>query len=51
MAFGTPDEVSAYCADLVEMAMGGGFVVGSGCEIPLNCKLENLKALMDSVRA
>lgn len=50
-AFGKPDEVSAYCADLVEMAMGGGFVVGSGCEVPLNCKLENLKAMMDSVRA
>lgn len=50
MAFGTPDEVHAYCEDLIGMAMGGGFVVGSGCEIPLNCKLENLKAMMDSVR-
>ena len=51
MAFGTPDEVSTYCEDLIQMAMGGGIVVGSGCEIPLNCKLENLKAMMDSVRA
>ena len=50
MAFGTPDEVSAYCEDLIKMAMGGGFVLGSGCEIPLNYKLENLKAMMDSVR-
>lgn len=51
MAFGTPDQVRERCEDLIAMAMDGGFVVGSGCEIPLNCKLENLKAMMDSVRA
>lgn len=52
MAFGTPDEVSAYCEDLIQMALNGsgGLVLGSGCEIPLNCKLENLQAMMDSVR-
>lgn len=50
MAFGTPDEVSEYMEKLIRMAMGGGFMVGSGCEIPLNCKLENLKAMMDAVR-
>ena len=51
MALGTPDEVSAYCEDLIQLAMGGGVIVGSGCESPLNCKLENLKAMMDSVRS
>ena len=50
MAFGTAGQVSEYCEDLISMAIHGGFVVGSGCEIPLNCKLENLKAMMDSVR-
>lgn len=51
MAFGTPDEVSEYCEKLItELGMKGGFMLGSGCEIPLNCKLENLKAMMDSVR-
>ena len=51
MAFGSPEEVHAYMEKLIKMAMQGGFMVGSGCEIPLNCKLENLKAMMDAVRA
>lgn len=50
MAFGTPDEVHEYMEKLINMAMKGGFMVGSGCEIPLNCKLENLQAMMDAVR-
>ena len=50
MAFGTPEEVTAYCDKLLDMAMDGGFILGTGCEVPLNCKVENLKALIDSVR-
>ena len=48
-AFGTPDEVYNYCEDLIQMGMGGGFMLSSGCEVPLNCKEENLKAFMDSL--
>ena len=52
MAFGTPDEVREYCEKLITgPGMRGGFMLGSGCEIPLNCKLENLKAMLDSVKA
>lgn len=43
MAFGSEDETRAYCDKLINLAMGGGFIIGSGCEVPLNCKLENLK--------
>ena len=51
LAFGTPDEVSEYCEQLItRLGMKGGFVLGSGCEVPLNCKLENLQAMMRSVR-
>jgi uroporphyrinogen decarboxylase len=47
LAFGTPDEVSAYCEKLITgIGMKGGFVLGSGCEVPMNCKPENLMAFM-----
>jgi uroporphyrinogen decarboxylase len=50
LAYGTPDEVSEYCEKLITMGMKGGFVLGSGCEVPLNAKPECVKAMIDSVR-
>ena len=50
LAYGTADEVSAYCEKLIQMGMKGGFMLGSGCEVPLNAKPENVKALIDSLR-
>lgn len=51
MAFGTADEVSEYCESLISrIGMKGGFCLGSGCEIPHNCKPENFKAMIDAVR-
>ncbi len=49
-AYGTPDEVAAYCEKLVNMGMKGGFMLSSGCEIPLNAKVENVKAMVDVLR-
>lgn len=46
MAFGTEEEVKAYCDKLINLAMGGGFIIGTGCEVPLNSKVENLRALI-----
>jgi len=48
-AFGTPDDIYEYCEKLINMGMKGGFMLSSGCEIPLNAKLENIIAFMDSI--
>jgi uroporphyrinogen decarboxylase len=51
LAFGTPDEVSEYCEKLITgIGMKGGFVLGSGCEVPMNCKNETLMAMMKSLK-
>ncbi|MCL1896234.1 MAG: hypothetical protein FWG03_06800 [Clostridiales bacterium] len=50
LAFGAADEVGEYCEKLVSgVGMKGGFVLGSGCEVPMNCKPECLMAFMKAV--
>ncbi len=51
LAYGTVDQVRDYCEKLIQMGMRGGFMLGSGCEVPLNAKPENVKAIIDSLRA
>ena len=50
MCYGTPDEVSQYCEKLINMGMKGGFMLGSGCEVPMSAKAENIAAVIKSVR-
>lgn len=45
LALGTPAEVYSYASKL-KNDMGDGFVMGVGCCIPLNAKLENVKAMI-----
>ena len=48
-ALGTRDEVMAYCRRLIEtVGKDGGFILSSGCSIPVNAKLENVKALYEA---
>ncbi|MBW1862572.1 MAG: uroporphyrinogen decarboxylase [Deltaproteobacteria bacterium] len=43
---GTPDEVHDYCMKLISEIGPEGFILHSGCDIPANAKLENVKAMV-----
>jgi len=42
----TPDNVYAYCTHLIRELGPEGFILQSGCDIPANAKLENIKAMV-----
>lgn len=47
LTLGTPEEVSAYCEKLIKVVgEGGGFILSSGCSIPSNAKIENVRAMV-----
>ncbi|WP_425058984.1 hypothetical protein SCACP_36350 [Sporomusa carbonis] len=48
LSLGTPDEVYNYCTRLIK-DMGPGFILSSGCSIPPNAKVENVKAMISAV--
>jgi hypothetical protein len=51
LAYGTPEEVTAYCNRLIkEVGKDGGFVLGGGCEVPSDCKKENFRAMLEAAR-
>jgi uroporphyrinogen-III decarboxylase len=48
MAAGTPDEVKAYCKNLIEtVGKDGGFILTNGCGID-HAKAANVKAMMEA---
>jgi uroporphyrinogen-III decarboxylase len=49
MVYGTDSEVISYCRKLIEdCADGGGFILGSECEVPWDAKPENVRAMIDA---
>ncbi len=49
LALGSATEVDEYCHRLIEeVGKGGGFMLGTGCELAPNAKAENVKAMLDS---
>ena len=48
-SLGTPKDVEAYCKKLIDkLGVDGGHILGSGCEVPPNCKPENFKAFIET---
>ncbi len=51
LTLGSPEEVEAYCRRLIdEVGDGGGFMLTSGCECPVNVRPENLRAMVETGR-
>ena len=49
LTLGTPEEVQEYCKKLIdEVGEGGGFMLTTGCECPIDVKPENLKAMVET---
>jgi uroporphyrinogen-III decarboxylase len=51
LTLGKPDEVTAYCMNLIDViGKGGGFILSTGCECPVDAKFENVKAMFDTAK-
>ncbi len=50
-ALGTVEDVRAYVRRLCEeVGDGGGFILGSGCSVPVDAKPENVRAMIEAGR-
>ena len=50
LKLGEPEEVDDYCRRLIkELGADGGFILSSGCTVPIDSKPENVKAMLESV--
>jgi uroporphyrinogen-III decarboxylase len=49
LTLGTTDEVRAYVKRLCEeVGDGGGYILSSGCSVPVNAKPENVRAMIEA---
>jgi hypothetical protein len=48
-SLGSPDEVTAYCKRLISEIGPGGFILSSGCDVPIDAKYANVKAMVEAV--
>lgn len=45
----TPQEVAGYCRRLIKEVGPSGFILTSGCDVPIDAKYENVKAMVEAV--
>jgi hypothetical protein len=51
LTLGQPEEVEEYCKRLIdEVGAGGGFMLTTGCECPIDAKFENVKIMIDTAK-
>jgi len=49
LTLGKPEEVAEYCKRLIDLVGdGGGFILTSGCECPIDAKPENIRAMVET---
>lgn len=49
LSLGKPEEIQEYCKRLIdEVGEGGGFMLTTGCECPIDVKPENLRAMVET---
>lgn len=50
LKLGEPEEVTEYCRHLIrELGRDGGFILSSGCTVPVDARPDNVKAMLQSV--
>jgi hypothetical protein len=49
LALGTPEEVSVYSKRLIREIGPAGFILSSGCDIPPDARVENVRAMVEAV--
>lgn len=49
LTLGQPEDIEDYCKKLIdEVGHGGGFMLTTGCECPIDVKPENLRAMVET---
>ena len=50
-SLGTPEEMEAYCSKLIDtVGKDSGFILSTGCTCPIDCKMENFKAMINTAK-
>jgi hypothetical protein len=51
LSLGSPAEVEAYCKKLIDVVgEGGGFILSTGCTCPVECKMDNFRAMINTAK-